>query len=109
MAYNESLAGRIRLQIEDHPGFTQKKMFGGIGFMLGGNMACGVNKENLIVRVGTENYEDALAKPHTSVFDFTGRPMTGWVTVAPEGYETDDDLKTWVDLGVKFSQSLPPK
>ena len=84
-------------------------MFGGIGFMLGGNMACGVNKESLIVRVGSENYEDALSMPHTSIFDFTGRPMTGCIMVTPEGYKTDEDLEKWLDLGVQFALSLPPK
>jgi TfoX/Sxy family transcriptional regulator of competence genes len=109
MAYNQALADRIRVQIIDKPGFSEKKMFGGIGFMLRGNMACGVNKENLIARVGAEKYEDALTQPHTRPFDFTGRPMTGWVMVAPEGYKTDDDLRDWLRLGVECALSLPPK
>jgi hypothetical protein len=84
-------------------------MFGGIGFMLQGNMACGVNKENLIARVGVEKYEDALTQPYARPFDFTGRPMTGWVIIEPDGITSDDDLKAWVQRGVGFALSLPPK
>ena len=84
-------------------------MFGGIGFLLNGNMACGVNKDDLIVRVGPEAYETALAEVHTKEFDMTGRPMKGLVVVRPEGYETDEALKSWVQRGVDFALTLPPK
>ena len=77
--------------------------------MLRGNMACGVNKDDLIVRVGPARYEEALAQPHTRVFDMTGRPMKGWIVVTPDGYESDDDLKDWVQQGVDFALSLPAK
>lgn len=109
MAYDEGLAYRIRETIGDHPGLEEKKMFGGVGFMLFGNMACGVNQDDLIVRVGPEDYEAQLAQPNARPFDLTGRPMRGWIVVGPEGYEDDQDLENWVQIGVKFSLSLPPK
>ena len=109
MAYDEGLAQRIRENVDDRRGVTEKKMFGGIGFMLHGNMACGVIGEDLVVRVGAEAYEKALRQAHARPFDFTGRPMTGWVMVGPEGYEADDDFKAWVERGLGFARSLPPK
>jgi TfoX/Sxy family transcriptional regulator of competence genes len=109
MAYDEGLAQRIREALDEPPGFVEKKMFGGIGFMLQGNLACGVIGDELIVRVGPDRYEHALAKPHTRPFDFTGRPMTGWITLAPGGYESDNDLRRWVEQGINFAKSLPPK
>ena len=109
MAYDEGLAERVRDAIGDRPGLVEKKMFGGVGFMLLGNMACGVNKDDLIVRVGPEQYEEVVIRPHARPFDFTGRPMKGWVMVAPSGYEDDKDLEGWVDDGVSFALSLPPK
>lgn len=109
MAYDEGLAQRIRDVLADLPGLVEKKMFGGVGFMVRGNMACGVNGADLIVRVGPERYENALAIPHTRPFDFTGRPMKGWVMVSPEGYEADSALESWVQQGVDFTRSLPAK
>ena len=109
MAYDEGLAERIRDQLRDQSGVVEKEMFGGVGFILQGNMACGVNKDELMVRVGLENYDELLSRPHTRIFDFTGRPMKGWVIVSPEGYETDDALGAWVNQGVEFALSLPPK
>lgn len=109
MAYDEGLAQRIRDSLQEAPGLVEKKMFGGIGYMLQGNMACGVNQDTLIVRVGPDLYEEALSRPHTRVFDMTGRPMKGWVVVAPEGIEEDDDLDQWIQQGVDFALSLPAK
>ena len=109
MAYDEGLAERIRDVLGDKPGLVEKNMFGGVAFLLLGNMACGVNKEDLIVRVGPGNYEDSVIRPHARPFDMTGRPMKGWVTVAPAGYEDDRDLEAWIEEGVSFSLSLPPK
>jgi TfoX/Sxy family transcriptional regulator of competence genes len=109
MAYDEGLAQRIREALGDLPGLVEKKMFGGVGFMVHGNMACGVHKDALVVRVGPEGHEDALARPHTRPFDITGRPMTGWVMVAPEGCQSDEDLMDWVQDGVDFAHTLPPK
>src|SRR3990170_3732769 len=109
MAYNEDLAQLIREELLGMPGFVEKKMFGGVGFLLGGNMACGVNKDELIVRVGPDEHENALSQPHVRVFDMTGKPMQGWIMVSPDGYTSDQDLKKWVQLGVAFARSLPPK
>jgi hypothetical protein len=109
MAYDEGLAQRIREALDEVPGLVEKKMFGGVGFMVQGNMACGVNGSDLIVRVGPEGYEEALGRPHAKVFDLTGKPMKGWITVAPGGQETDEDLADWVQQGVDFALSLPAK
>jgi len=109
MAFDEGLARRMREALAVIPDINEKKMFGGIGFLLNGNMACGVNKDDLIVRVGPEAYDGALAEPHTKDFDMTGRPMKGWVVVRPAGYETDEMLKGWVQRGVDFALTLPPK
>lgn len=109
MAYDEGLSQRIRELLADRPDLVEKKMFGGVGYMLQGNMACGVNKDELIVRVAPESHEELLEKPHTRTFDLTGRPMKGWILVAPGGYESDTDLQNWVELGVEFALSLPAK
>jgi hypothetical protein len=109
MAYDEGLAQRVREVLEGQPGLEEKKMFGGVGFMLQGNMACGVLGEDLIVRVGPGRYEQALGRPQTRVFDMTGRPMKGWVMVAAGGYESEEDLAGWVRQGVDLALSLPAK
>jgi TfoX/Sxy family transcriptional regulator of competence genes len=109
MVYDEGLAQRGRELIDEHPGYAEKKMFGGIGFLLNGNMACGVNQENLIVRVGAEAYADALSQPHVEIFDINGRAMTGWVMVKEPGYRPEADLRDWVEKGSEFSLTLPVK
>jgi TfoX/Sxy family transcriptional regulator of competence genes len=109
MAFNEELAQRIRDLVDSSPGYTEKKMFGGIGFLIFGNMACGVNQADLIIRVGPDNYQAALSKPAVEVFDLTGRPMTGWIVVKPTGYHRDLDLEEWVRQGLEFALSLPQK
>lgn len=109
MAYDEGLAQRIREALDELRGLNEKRMFGGISFLVKGNMACGVIDDDLVVRVGPAHYEDALEQPYTRAFDFTGRPMKGWVMVAPDGYESDLDLRNWVQRGVDFARSLPPK
>ncbi|NIS81567.1 MAG: RNA methyltransferase [Anaerolineales bacterium] len=109
MAYNELLAQRVRGHMESLPGFIEKKMFGGVGFMLFGNIACGVNKDDLIVRVGPAGYDDALSQPNVRVFDLTGRPMKGWVVVTAGGYESDQELWSWIEKGIAFARSLPVK
>lgn len=95
--------------MKEENGFDQKKMFGGVGYLLQGNMACGVLNEDLIVRVGPEVYQDALKSPDTRQFDITGRPMKGWVMISAKGYRTDKDLNRWVRRGMDFVRSLPPK
>jgi TfoX/Sxy family transcriptional regulator of competence genes len=109
MTYSEDLAQRIRELFKPRPGFREKKMFGGIGFLIRGNMACGVIREDLIVRVGEDSYTDALLLPHVELFDMTGRAMTGWVIVKEPGYNADQDLRKWVDQGVNYALTLPPK
>ena len=109
MAYDEAVAARIRDAIGNEAGLSEKKMFGGIAFLLMGNMACGVNKDDLIVRMGPEESESAVDEPAARLFDLTGRPMKGWICVGREGYADDDDLRRWVDRGVSYARSLPPK
>jgi TfoX/Sxy family transcriptional regulator of competence genes len=110
MAYDEALAERVRAVISLRENVTEKKMFGGIAFMVGGNMACGVSSSSeLIVRLGPEESEKALAEPGVRVFDLTGRRMRGWLLVEPGAIETDDQLAGWVDAGADFAASLPPK
>ncbi len=109
MAFDESLAARIRDTLARKRGVEEKKMFSGIGFLRNGNMLVGVWKDSLIVRVGSDNYEDALLESHVGKFDITGKPMKGWVLVGPEGVEEDDQLKEWIQRAVDFVERLPGK
>ena len=109
MAYNEHLANRVREALTDRKGVTEEKMFGGLSFMLGGYMCCGILKDDLVVRVGPVNHEKALANQHARPMDFTGRSMKGMVYVGPGGYATEEGLKHWLDQGLSFALSLPPK
>ena len=109
MAYDENTASRLRAELGTLPGLTEKKMFGGICFLLGGNMVCGVLGDDLIVRVGKTEYAASLAQPGARVFDFSGKPMAGWVMIAPAGYAAVEDLARWVKLAVAFAGSLPAK
>ena len=108
MAYDLKLAERIRSQLNGSP-FVEKKMFGGVGFLVNGNMACGVNKDDLIVRVDPDKHNTLLKKPHVRPFDMTGRPMKGWLVVETAGVKTDKQLSTWIQEGVEFASTLPPK
>ena len=108
MAYDLKLAERIRSQLDGIP-FEEKKMFGGVGFLLNGNMACGVNKADLIVRIDPEKQTSLLKKPHAKPFDLTGRPMKGWLVIEAEGCKTDKQLSAWVKEGIEFALTLPPK
>ena len=109
MAYDEGLATRVREVLGDQPGVAEKKMFGGLAFLVGGNMACGVRGEDLIVRLAADAAESVQGEPGVRAFDLTGRPMKGWLLVAPDGHTEDDDLHRWVDRGVAYAASLPPK
>lgn len=109
MAYDEGLAQRVRELIRDQPGYEEKKMFGGIGFLIRGNMACGVIREDLIIRVGADTYTDALLQPHVELFDITGRAMTGWVVIKEPGYRDDQDLVDWTSQGIAYAMTLPAK
>ena len=108
MAYDLKLADRIRSKLDELP-FEEKKMFGGVGFLLNGNMACGVNKDNLIVRIDPEKQNALLKKPHAKPFDLTGKPMKGWLVVEADGVKTDKQLNAWVKEVVEFASTLPPK
>jgi TfoX/Sxy family transcriptional regulator of competence genes len=109
MAYDEGLAQRTREILGERPGLVEKRMFGGIGFILHGNMACGVHGDALIVRTGSQRYEEALGRSYTRQFDITGRAMKGWVMVGSGGTESDQDLQEWVQHGIDFARTLPPK
>ncbi len=109
MAYSETLAVRIRDFLQNRRGFVEKKMFGGVAFLLNGNVCCGVWKDSLILRVGPGRYEDALMEPNVREFDITGRPMTGWVMVGPVGIETEGELSEWIEQAIKFARTLPKK
>jgi TfoX/Sxy family transcriptional regulator of competence genes len=109
MSFDEFLSIRIRAALGPLPNLEEKKMFGGVGFLVNGNMACGVHKNDLIVRVGPAKYAEALSRPHTHVFDMTGRPMAGWIMVEPQGCASESGLKAWVDQGLAFAKTLPAK
>src|SRR5262245_56382115 len=109
MAYSESLADRVRQVFGRRRGLAEKKMFGGVGFLLNGNMCVGVWQTSLIVRVGPEAYSRALAQPHVREFDITGRPMAGWVLVEADGLEDDAALSDWVEQAIAFVNGLPAK
>jgi hypothetical protein len=109
VAYDESLAERVRGVFGEDPRLHEQKMFGGIAFMISGNMCVGVAGDDLMVRVGKDSYEDALAQPHAREMDFTGRPMRGIVFVDAGGVGTDAALEHWVDRGLAFAGALPAK
>jgi TfoX/Sxy family transcriptional regulator of competence genes len=100
MAFDEALADRIRRSLAARDDVEERRMFGGIAFMVAGRMACGVIHDDLMVKVGRDGHDAALAQPHTRPMDFTGRPMRGMVYVSPAGIESDADLARWVDLAV---------
>ena len=106
MAYDEDLAERIRDALSGQKDITEKKMFGGLAFLLRGKMFCGIVKEDLMVRVGSERYDEALRKAHVRPMDFTGRPMSGYVFVGPAGCRTDAAVTAWVEWGAEFAAKL---
>jgi TfoX/Sxy family transcriptional regulator of competence genes len=109
MAYDEQLAERLRGALKRKRGVAEKKMFGGLTFLVNGNMAVGIVGDDLMVRVGADATQDALAQPHARPMDFTGRPMKGMVFVAPAGLEGSKKLAAWVDRGVRHARTLPKK
>jgi len=108
MAYDEKLAARIRTLLSDRGDVTERAMFGGLTFMLGGHMCCGVNRDELIVRLDPAEEAAAVARPHARPMDLTGRRMRGFVTVRPEGLK-GTALKRWVSQAVANAEALPPK
>jgi TfoX/Sxy family transcriptional regulator of competence genes len=109
VAYNEKLADRIRAIVGERPNLTERKMFGGLAFMVNGNMFCGITRDDLMVRVGPDRFEEALASPGARPMDFTGRPMKGMAFIEPEGYTSEEALRGWVDQTLEYAQSLPAK
>ena len=109
MAYNEDLEKRIKSIVSDWQNTADKKMFGGVCYLLNGNMFCGVHKDFLILRLGQERAENALKLPHAQAFDITGKPMKGWVMSNADGYKSDHELKSWLAKAKKFVQTLPKK
>ena len=109
MAFDESLAERVRTLLRGPHELKEKRMFGGLAFMVNGHMCCGVVGKDFVVRTGPDHYDEALSQPHARPMDFTRRPMRGFVYLAPEGYRSNRDLKAWIQRGLKFVLSQPPK
>ena len=108
MAYDPELADRIRRALAERTSVTEKAMFGGLSFLLNGKTFCGIVKRDLMVRVGPDRYEDALARPHVRPMDFTGKPLKGYVYVGPEGSRTEPMVRPWVEKGMAFVETLGP-
>jgi len=109
MAYDEGLHLRMQRVVAARAGVTEKKMFGGVCFLLDGKMFCGIVKDEMMVRVGPAAHESALAEPHVRPMDFTGKPMAGYIYVEPEGLATDQALKRWMEAGLKFVATVEKK
>lgn len=109
MAYSISLAARVRDSLARQRGIAEKKMFGGVCFLLNGNILVGVWGDSLIVRLGPENGADALREPHVKIFDGGGKPMKGWVVVEPDGIEEDSQIREWIERASEFVHTLPAK
>ncbi len=109
MAFDEDLANRVRRILRKIDGVSEKKMFGGLCFLINGNMALGISREDLMIRVRPETYEKLLAQPNVRKMDFTGKPLKGFLYVGAKGRDTDRALRKWVSKSVDFAMSLPPK
>jgi len=109
MPFDEALGERVRTLLRGTHSLKEKRIFRGLAFMVNGHMCCGIVDKNLVVRTGPEQYEAAISKPHARPMDFTGRSMRGFVYVDPEGYRSTRDLKAWIQRGLHFVRSLPPK
>jgi TfoX/Sxy family transcriptional regulator of competence genes len=109
MAYDEGLAERVRRMLRRKRGVTERRMFGGLAFLLHGNMCCGVLDRDVVLRLGSDGATRALSDPRTRPMDFTGRPLRSMVYVGPAGYRSDADLRAWIDRAVAYARSLPPR
>jgi TfoX/Sxy family transcriptional regulator of competence genes len=110
MAYDEDLANRLRELLADEDGVTERKMFGGLAFLMHGNLSVSASRNGgLLVRIDPADTDAALARPHVELMAMGGRTMDGWITVAPEGLKTKRQLAAWVKRGVAFAKTLPPK
>ena len=109
MAFDSQLGDRVRLVLRRKRQITEKKMFGGLAFLVDGKMFCGVIGDKLVVRVGPDQYRIALSRPHTRKMNFTGKPLTGYVYVGKQGLRTDNELASWIDRGLSFTRSISNK
>jgi TfoX/Sxy family transcriptional regulator of competence genes len=109
MAFNEQLADRVRRLLKGKRGVSERRMFGGLAFMLRDKMCCGVLNDDLVARIGVENYEKALEEAHVRPMDFTGRPLKGYVYIGKDATKTDRGLQKWVQRSVAFTASLKAK
>lgn len=109
MAFDEGLAERLRDILQDHPDVEEKKMFGGLCLLVSRHMLCGIVGDKLMARVGPDQYDESLKKPHVTEMNFTGKPMKGMIYVEPDGIAEDEDLEKWVNTCLTFVNSLPPK
>lgn len=109
MAFDEAFAARVRKALGRKAALSEKKMFGGLAFLLNGHMCCGILGDELMVRLDPAAAAAALREKDTRVFDMTGRPMKGWIVVTARGVAADDQLKRWVGAGAAFAAKLPPK
>jgi len=109
MAFDEQIAQRVRDVLSKECVANERRMFGGLAFLVGGHMCCGIVGQDLVVRVGPNEHEKALSQPHVRAMDFTGRPMKGFVYLSPPGYRSQTDLRKWIRKGLRFVSSRPPK
>lgn len=109
MAYNEKLADRLRDKLMAVKKLEEKKMMGGLCFLYKTKMCCGIVKDDLMVRVIEKNYENVLSHPHARPMDFTGRPLKGFIFVAPDGFKKEKDLSFWLTMGIEYVDTLPPE
>ena len=109
MAYNDELEARLKAALKRKRGITSKNMFGGMGFLLHGHTCVGIWKDSLIVRIGKDQYDEAVREANTSPFDITGKTMRGWLMVSREGWSDDAVLQDWIERSVKFVKTLDPK
>jgi len=108
MAYDERLAGRVRRALAPRRDVVEKKMFGGVCFMVAGHMCCGIVSDRLMIRLGPEQANSLLGTPHVSPMDFTGKPLRGFIYVGPKGIASSATLRKWVSRAVQFAESDPP-
>ena len=110
MAYDEVLAQRVREAVEGEPGLSEKKMFGGLSFLVNGNMAVGASGQGgLLLRIAPNDADSLTSNPHARRFEMRGREMDGWLRVDAQALELDDELQRWVEIGLDYARSLPAK
>jgi TfoX/Sxy family transcriptional regulator of competence genes len=110
MAYDEELANRVRQHVQGEPGLTEKRMFGGLAFLINGNMAVSASSQGgLLLRVDPVQTDALVSQPHAQRFTMRGREMDGWLRIDADALETNDELERWIDHGVAYARSLPPK